>query len=236
MKLCTICVRGGSKGVPGKNIRSIGGKPLLAHSIAHARDSGLFAAIAVSSDSAEVLQIAQDWGADILVNRPAELASDRSAKIPAIRHCMLAAETHLGAKCDVLVDLDATSPLRSSSDIVAAVAMLDEDGCANVITGAPARRSPYFNLVELDAQSAPRVCKMVGNTVTRRQDSPACYDMNASIYAWTRNALMQNDMLFLPGTRLYVMPEVRSWDIDSELDFQIVGFILERGLNSITDK
>ena len=76
MNLCTICVRGGSKGVPGKNIRLIGGKPLLAHSIARARQSGLFAAIAVSSDAADVLRVAHDWGADVLVERPAELRQE----------------------------------------------------------------------------------------------------------------------------------------------------------------
>lgn len=235
MKLCTICVRGGSKGVPGKNIRPIGGKPLLAHSIAHARQSGLFAAIAVSSDAADVLQVARDWGADVLVERPAELATDRSAKIPAIRHCMLAAERHLGMECKVLVDLDATSPLRAASDIVAAVDLLGENGCTNVITGTEARRSPYFNLIELDQAKAPHLSKALPDAVVRRQDAPSCYDMNASIYVWHRSAIMGFDTLFLPGTRLYVMPAERSLDIDSELDFRLVDYIFEQGLNHASE-
>ncbi len=230
MKLCTICVRGGSKGVPGKNIRPIGGKPLLAHSIAQARQSGLFAAIAVSSDAADVLQVARDWGADVLVERPADLATDRSAKIPAIRHCMLAAERHLGAECEVLVDLDATSPLRAVSDIVAAVRLLSPD-CANVITGTEARRSPYFNLVELNQVKTPHLSKKLSDAAVRRQDAPPCYDMNASIYVWHRSAMMESDTLFLPSTRLYAMPAERSLDIDSELDFRMVEYILEQGLN-----
>ena len=202
------------------------GKPLLAHSIEQARQSGLFLAIAVSSDSAEVLHVARAWGADILVTRPAELATDRSAKIPAIRHCMLEAERILDRKCEVLVDLDATSPLRLASDICAVVELLRNSNASIIITGAEARRSPYFNLVELDGENVPHLSKSLKSAVVRRQDAPACYDMNASIYAWRREALVERDTLFHPDTRLYVMPPDRSIDIDSDFDFRLVEFVL----------
>jgi CMP-N,N'-diacetyllegionaminic acid synthase len=90
--LCTICARGGSKGVPNKNVREILGKPLIAYTIEQARQSGLFSSIAVSSDSEVILSTAKEFGADILVRRPDELASDTAAKVPAIPHCLETAE------------------------------------------------------------------------------------------------------------------------------------------------
>src|SRR5215469_12487078 len=97
-RVCTICARAGSKGVPSKNVRMIAGKPLLAHSLYHARASGLFDAIAVSSDGDEILSIARTYGATCLVKRPAALASDTAAKLPAISHCLEAAEETLAAR------------------------------------------------------------------------------------------------------------------------------------------
>lgn len=224
--LCTICARGGSKGVKGKNVRPLHGKPLIAYSIEQARSSGLFDLLAVSSDSDEILEVARKWGVDQLIKRPEELATDQAPKLPVIRHCVAEVERRVGATFDILVDLDATSPLRKPEDIVNAVALLQEAQACNVITAMPARRSPYFNLVEVDNQGAVNLSKPGFRSVARRQDSPKCYDMNASIYVWRRSALFDNDTLFNPGTRLYVMPEERSIDIDSELDFKFVEFML----------
>src|SRR5690606_17668905 len=100
--LCTICARGGSKGVKNKNIRDVGGKPLLAYTLAQARASGLFEAIAVSSDSKEILSVAETYGATHLIERPVELASDQAAKIPAIQHCMVEVEKRLGFEWDLI--------------------------------------------------------------------------------------------------------------------------------------
>lgn len=227
-RLCTICARGGSKGVKGKNLRMLLGRPLIAHSIAQARDTGLFAAIAVSSDSDELLQAAGAAGADVLVRRPDEMATDTAPKLPAIRHCLEETERQTGKECDVFVDLDATSPLRLPEDIAGAVTLLEDRDVSNVITGAPARRSPYFNLVETDANGVARLSKPLPNPVGRRQDGPRCYDMNASIYVWRRAAFLANPALFYDDTLLFEMPEERSVDIDSELDFDIVRLLMER--------
>lgn len=227
-RLCTLCARGGSKGVPGKNIRLLAGKPLLVHSIEQARASGLFEAIAVSSDSAAILAAAREAGADVLVERPAEMASDTAGKLPAIRHCAETAEQRLGRTFDTIVDLDATSPLRLPEDIVGAVALLEESGVASVITGSPARRSPYFNLVEQRPDGSVGVSKPPPAQVLRRQDSPPCFDMNASIYVWRRDVLLADPKVFYPDTRLFVMPEERSHDIDSALDFEFVAFLMSR--------
>jgi len=228
-RLCTICARGGSKGVKNKNVRLLNQKPLIAHSILQARDSGLFDAIAVSSDSSEILEAAREWGADHLVDRPTELATDTAPKMPAIRHCAQTILDRTGMVFDTFVDLDATSPLRIAKDIEGAVSLLELENADNVITGSPARRSPYFNLVELDARQRVHLSKPLVTPVIRRQDSPRCYDLNASIYVWSRPALF-SDLATVIGdnTLLFVMPQERSHDIDSDLDFQFVEFLLSR--------
>lgn len=227
-RLCTICARGGSKGVKNKNIRLIAGKPLIAHSLEQARQSGLFAHIAVSSDSDAILKVAEEWGADQMIQRPLELARDDSAKIPAIRHCVEQAELHTQIRFDILVDLDATSPLRLPDDILGAVTLLESKDISNVITAAPARRSPYFNLVEQDENGAVHLSKQLSSAVVRRQDSPPCFDMNASIYVWRRQAFMEQSAIFYKDTGLFIMPEERSIDIDTELDFDIVSMLMEK--------
>ena len=227
-RLCTICARGGSKGVPGKNLRPLGGKPLLLHSIEQARASNLFAALAVSSDSAEILAAAARGGVDHLVERPAELATDEAGKVPAIRHCAAEVEAREGRSFEILVDLGATSPLRLPQDIRGAVALLEERGVASVITGAPARCSPYFSLVERDPEGFVRLAKTPAEPILRRQDAPPSYDMNGSIYVWRRDAFMAAPAIFYPDTLLYEMPEVRSIDIDTELDFAVAELLWAR--------
>lgn len=230
-KLCSICARGGSKGVPGKNARQLMGKPLIVHTIHQAMESKLFDSIAVSSDADEILSIAEREGA-VPVQRPLPLATDQAPKVPAILHCLLEIERQQRREFEILVDLDASSPLRSPADIKGALDLLLQSGAANVITGCEARRSPYFNMVELTSQGVARICKTPPASVVRRQDAPACYDMNASIYAWRRDVFVSNPAVFYNDTRLYVMPPERSFDIDSELDWRWVEFLMERERDS----
>jgi len=226
-RLCTICARGGSKGVKNKNIRDLLDKPLLAYSILQAKKAKLFDSVAVSSDSDEILEVAKKYGAEILIKRPPELATDEAPKLPVIRHCVSESEKIVGRTFETIVDLDATSPLRSLDDINQAVKLLEDGNASNVITGTPAHRSPYFNLVEVGEDGVVRLSKTLPLPVSRRQDAPACYDMNASIYVWRRNALFNNPSLFNPDTLLYVMPPERSFDIDSELDFKMVELLMK---------
>ncbi|WP_061027805.1 acylneuraminate cytidylyltransferase family protein [Bradyrhizobium sp. CCH5-F6] len=228
--LCTICARGGSKGVVGKNARDLLGRPVLAWSIAQARETGLFDAIAFSSDSDALLDAAVKAGADIAVKRPDEMATDTAPKLPAIRHCLEQAMAQTGKTPDIFVDLDVTSPLRLASDITGAVALLRESGARNVITGAPARRSPYFNLVEQRTDGSVGLSKSTNPPVTRRQDAPRCFDMNASIYVWRVAPFLEQPAVFYPDTRLFEMPEERSIDIDSDLDFALVEMLLRQRL------
>jgi N-acylneuraminate cytidylyltransferase/CMP-N,N'-diacetyllegionaminic acid synthase len=230
--LCTICARGGSKGVVGKNARDLLGKPVLAWSIAQARETGLFEAIAFSSDSDALLEAALKAGADIAVRRPDEMATDTAPKLPAIRHCLEQAIAQTGRTPEVFVDLDVTSPLRLASDITGAVDLLRQSGAPNVITGAPARRSPYFNLVEQRTDGSVGLSKSADPPITRRQDAPRCFDMNASIYVWRVASFLERPAVFYPDTRLFEMPEERSIDIDSDLDFALVELLLRQRMQA----
>lgn len=231
--LCTICARGGSQGVKNKNIRPILGIPLIGYSIQTAKDSGVFSAISVSSDSHEILKIAKEFGADVLVDRPLELASNTSAKLPAIQHCFLETERVLGKKFDILVDLDCTSPLRIPEDITKGLSQLKEDlEATNLITGSLARRSPYFNLVKIKyGDKYVELASESNEDIVRRQDAPKCFDMNASFYIWRREKLLEASGVLGERTILYEMPEERSWDIDSEMDFEIVSYLMGKQQN-----
>lgn len=226
--LCTICARAGSKGVTNKNLRIINGLPLIAYSLQQAVETKLFSQIAVSSDSSEIRTTAMAHGATFVVDRPTQMASDTAPKLPAIRHCVETTEKEFG-QFDIIIDLDATAPLRIAADIIGSLKLLTATNADNVITGTPAHRSPYFNLVEQDENGIVQLSKPLKEAVTRRQDSPKCFDMNASIYVWRRDALLNNPSLFVSSTRLFEMPRERSLDIDSEADFEMVEWMMSKG-------
>jgi CMP-N,N'-diacetyllegionaminic acid synthase len=224
-RLCTICARGGSKGLPGKNTRLLAGKPLIAHSIEQARQSGLFAHIAVSSDSDEILEVSRKFGADMLVKRPDELATDTAAKHPAIKHCVRMVEQRTGRLFDVVVELQATSPNRLPEDIAGALQLLESSSSTNVVSGTAARNSPYYTIVERDVSGFIQISKPLSMPFVRRQDAPQCFDINGSIYAWRRDQFFENPTVWYADTLLYEMPPERSIDIDTQLDFDIAEFL-----------
>jgi len=229
VRICTITVRGGSKGVPGKNWREFAGMPLFAHSVRQALDSQLFDRVAVTSDAAPVLDTAAEFGATDVVVRPPELATDTAGKVPSIAHAVVEVEKTIGQEFDTVVDLDATSPLRDLADIAGALELFDATGADSVITGSPSHRSPYFNLVEVDPQTGTvAVSKPPPPGLLRRQDVPPTFDMNASIYVWKRDILVSDPRVFYASTRLFEMPPERSHDIDSELDFELVSWLWHR--------
>jgi N-acylneuraminate cytidylyltransferase/CMP-N,N'-diacetyllegionaminic acid synthase len=228
-RLAVICARGGSKEIKNKNVRVLGGKPLLAHTVEQAQQSAMFDWIAVSSDSAEILQAGKDAGADYMIQRPAELANDVAPKIPAIRHCAASVEEATGVMIDTIVDLDATAPLRSTADIKGAIEKLESSDADNLVSGMTARRSPYFNLVEEQPDGRVQLAKIPETPIARRQDAPRCFDLNASIFVWKRSTLFShNDYALGTNTILFEMPEERSIDIDTELDFAFVAFMMSR--------
>ena len=237
--LCTTCARGGSKGVPNKNIRLINGRPLIAYSIEQAKKTGLFDYIVVSTDCDDIANVANEYGAEVFFMRSPELSSDFAGKLEVIKDAFVRSERHYKKQFDLLVDIDATSPLRYVTDIVNAVRLLIDGNYKNIITACESHRSPYFNMVEKDKFGHVRLSKPLPNALLRRQDAPKSFDMNASIYVWERETILNKNTLFLPETGLYVMPAERSFDIDTMLDFKIVSFLLnqqEEKVNLITER
>jgi len=224
--LCSICARGGSKGVINKNIKLLNNKPLIAYTIEQALSSQLFEHVVVSTDSDEIAKTAKNYGAEVFFKRSAELSSDTAGKLSVIQDAFLRSETFFDKRFDYLVDLDATAPLRNIDDIIDSFQQFIDHDNDNLITGMVSRRSPYFNLVEVNKNGQVSLSKKQNKGILRRQDVPKSYDMNASIYIWKREVLLNNKTLFLEKTGLYIMPEERSIDIDSDLDFRFVEFMM----------
>jgi len=224
--LCTICARGGSKGVKNKNIRLLNGKPLIAYTILQAKSSKLFSNIVISTDSDEIASVAIKYGGEVFFKRDKELSNDNASKLDVIKDACIKSENYYNKKFDYIVDLDVTSPLRDVEDIRNSFEQFLKNDNDNLITAMPSRRSPYFNLIEI-IDNQVKLSKESPNKIVRRQDVPKTYDMNASIYIWKRDALLKNDTLFLDKTGLYIMPEERSIDIDSEFDFKFVEFLMK---------
>jgi len=230
--LCTICARGGSKGVKNKNIKELNGKPLIAYTIEQAKASQLFEYIVISTDSDDIANVAKQYGAEVFFKRSPEMASDTAGKLDVIKDAFKRSEEYYNKKFDYLIDLDATAPLRSVEDIINSFNQFKENDNDNLITAMPSRRSPYFNLVEQDKDGKVYLSKKLDDVVVRRQDAPKSYDMNASIYIWKRDTLLKENSIFSENTGLYVMPEERSIDIDSELDYKFVEFLMKERNNA----
>ncbi len=223
--LCTIGMRRGSKGVPDKNLRKLYGKPLMAYTIEQALQSKLFEHVVVSTDSEEIAKMARGFGAEAWFLRPPEMATDNASKLPAICHTLLESERRFQHKFDVIIDLDATSPLRLIEDITGAYEQFVCEDADNLITASPSRKNPYFNMVE-SVNGLIQLVKPLDKPIGRRQDAPQVFDMNASIYIWKRKALLEYDTLFTRKTALFIMPEERSVDIDTDLDWNIVEHLI----------
>ncbi|MCK0122126.1 acylneuraminate cytidylyltransferase family protein [Loktanella sp. F6476L] len=220
--VCTICARGGSKGVPRKNVRDLMGKPLIVHSIEQAQSCPQIDAVYVSTDDDEIAQVARDAGAIVPFKRPESLATSEAGKLPVIIH-LVEEIIASGVEVTKIIDLDPTSPLRTIEDITAAFELLDNETDA-VITGYVADKNPYFNMVEPQSDGNIRLVKKIEGNIVSRQVAPDVYSMNASIYVWHEHTLALG--LWEGRTRLHVMPHERSVDIDNEIDFKLVELLM----------
>lgn len=221
--ICSICARGGSQGVPRKNVRSLMGKPLIVHTIEQALAAPSIDRVFVSTEDAEIAEVARTAGAELPFLRPAEMATSTAAKFPVILHLVDFIEK-IGVDVTRIVDLAPTSPLRTVADIEGAIALLDKDTDC-VITGYLADKNPYFDMVETQADGNIRLVKPLPRDVTSRQEAPKVWSMNGSVYVWHRRTLMSG--LWKGRTRLYEMPHERSVDIDNEIDFRMAELLMQ---------
>lgn len=231
--LCTICARGGSKGVKDKNIRLLAGKPLLAHTIEDARKWGKARRIVVSTDSKRIAGVAKKHGAEVPFMRPKALAGDSAPKVAAIRHALLESEKAFGERYDIVVDLDATAPLRKVKDLDNCLEIFLEKEPMSLFSVVKAHRNPYFNMVEDNGSGFVRLSKKLGKkSVTSRQKAPAVYSMNASIYFYRRDFLLDKKHItpFSNRTLAYVMDDLSAHDIDSAADLQFIDFLIRKGI------
>jgi CMP-N,N'-diacetyllegionaminic acid synthase len=227
--LCTICARAGSKGVPGKNIKEVAGMPLIAHTIKQALACASINRVVVSTDSQRIASVAKECGAEVPFIRPADLAGDHSAKLPAIKHAVNYYIRELNYKPDLVIDMDPTSPLRLNEDIERCLSkVLEDPECDSVITGYRSNKNPYFNMVEIGPGGIAYLSKKLENPVARRQDAPVVFCMNASIYVWKTACLLAQDQVVSGRVKFVEMPEDRSIDIDNETDLHLVEILLNK--------
>lgn len=224
-----IFARGGSKGVPRKNIRMLAGKPLIAHAIETARSSRFIDRVVVSTDDEEIATVARRYGAEVPFMRPADLARDDSPEWLAWRHAILT----LGGENSQLawrafVCVPTTSPLRSIDDVDGCIKMFLENEADVVIAVSPASRSPYFNMVTLDDKGYARVVIQPLKAAFRRQDVPAAFDMTTIAYVARPAFVLKADSMFQGKVMARIVPSERALDIDTELDFEIAEFLLGR--------
>ncbi len=225
LTIATICARGGSKGLVRKNVLSFGGEPLVAHSIKQALACSLIDAVYVSTDDDEIAGIARQYGAQVPYRRPAELACDSAAKIPAIEHLVRHLETQ-GLAIGTVVDLQPTSPLRTQDDLAAAMALAGQ--AELVVTVTEPSHNPYYTLVETSPDGGLRLSKAAG--FSRRQDAPAVWGLNGSIYVWSRAGLAHAALhgFWSVSMRACPMPRRRSVDIDDADDFELAEWLFRK--------
>lgn len=220
---CVIPARGGSKGVPRKNVLPLCGLPLIAHTIKQALQSKHIDRLLVSTDDDEIARIARQYGAEVPFVRPLELSGDHVSSEDVVLHALQWLE-NAGHGFDIIVKLLATSPLRTPEDIDACISLLEREKADNVFSVTPAGRNPYFNMVEIHNG---KVVQVKPGTFASRQTAPPVYDLNASIYVWWADVFKRTPALFLDRTRVYIMPRERSVDIDDAIDFKLVQLIME---------
>lgn len=216
--LFIIPARGGSKGIPGKNIRPFLGKPLICHSIDHARAFAEDADICVTTDSEEIAATARDYGLDVPFLRPAELATDGAGTHEVLLHA-LDFYRDRGIEYERVVLLQPTSPLRTPADIRKAIDLWTPQ-VDMVVTVCPAATNPYYNAFETDADGYLHISKGEGG-YTRRQDAPAVWEYNGAVYVITAASLRAMHMSKFPKRIPSPMDAAASVDLDTPLDWMI---------------
>ena len=228
--LITLCARGGSKGIPGKNIKPIAGKPLLAYSIEMAQKfaAKYSADIVLSTDSDEVKKVASIHNLYTGYNRPTETASDTAGKIDAIAHALNYMEKKHSTEYDFILDLDVTSPLRTFEDLEEAFLRLQQDSKAlNIFSVSNASKNPYFNMVEIKDNGYYSQVKRIDNTISlSRQFAPEVFEMNASFYFYRKEFFDKGCKSAITDFSLIYLMNHVCFDIDESIDFEFMEYLL----------
>jgi CMP-N,N'-diacetyllegionaminic acid synthase len=229
--LITICARGGSKGIPGKNIKMINGKPLIGYTIDLTKKiSAKFnVKVALSTDDEAIKKVAEGYGFFTDYIRPDYLATDSAGKIDAIKDLLLYEESLINGRYDFVLDLDVTSPLRTIEDIEKALdLMIAKPESKNLFSVNQAARNPYFNMVEENRNGFYSLVKTnpEGSLMTR-QSAPKVYDLNASFY-WYRRFFFDSDSkgTITDKSLIYEMNHI-CFDLDHPVDFLFMEYLLQ---------
>jgi N-acylneuraminate cytidylyltransferase len=222
-----IFARGGSKGLPNKNIMDFKGKPLIAWSIEQAKEIDLISRVIVSTDSLEIATVAEKYGADVPFIRPKDLATDESPEWLSWQHAInFLSGTNLPIP-EIMVSVPATSPLRSSGDIQKCIDLYLQGESETVITVSESGRNPYFNIVEEDKDGFVHISKSRTNGPNRRQDAPKTYDVTTVCYVTSPKFVMTHKSIYEGRVRKVIIPKERSIDIDDLFDFKLAEKIQE---------
>ncbi len=225
--LITICARGGSKGIPGKNVKVIGGKPLIAYTIATAKklQDTWNCDIGLSTDALDIRDSAKKYGLDTDYIRPSEMATDNAGKLEVIKSLMAYHESFNNIRYDFVIDMDVTSPLRNAADVIAGLQLLEDNSDAiNLFSVNKAHRNPYFNMVEEDGNGYYKLVKQ-GQFLTR-QSAPKVYDLNASFYVFKRHFFDADNKTINDKSLVYEMPHM-CFDLDEPVDFEFMQYLIE---------
>ncbi len=222
-----IFARGGSQGVPGKNIRHLAGKPLIAYAIETAFQSEFIDRVVVSTDDEKIARVAQDFGAEVPFVRPKELAQNNSPEWLAWQHAIRTLkEQDNGREFDVFVSVPPTAPLRAVEGVDNAIQTFLDSDADIVITVKRASRHPSFNMITLDEQNCAKLVLPLDKQIIRRQDAPPVYDITTVAYVASPKFIMESKSVFEGRVKAVLIPEERALDIDTELDFQFAEYLI----------
>ena len=219
--LAIIPARGGSKGIPRKNIRDVAGKPLIAWTIAAAKKSKYIDRVILTSEDEEIINVAKSFGCEVPFVRPAELSQDDTSGMEPILHAM---EKVTGY--DIIVLLQVTSPLRLSEDIDGCIEECEARDGQACVTVSLVQENPYW-MYQLDSNKTMHPLITQTEKIHRRQDMPSIYIINGAVYAAQAQWLQQHKTFVTKETAGYVMPLERSIDIDTEIDLQLASQFLQ---------
>lgn len=223
--LAVIPARGGSKGVPRKNIRNLAGKPLIAWTIKSAKQSKYIDKIILSSENQEIIQVARQYGCEVPFIRPEHLAVDETTGAEVILHALNRLPQY-----DLVVMLQPTSPLRLAEDIDACIEKLILEKAVACVSVSESSQSPYWMYTFDETEKLQPIMKQ-DSIIPRRQELPIVYGLNGAVYVAYTNWLKQSQSFLTNETIGFVMPENRSFDIDEELDFLICEWIISKNKN-----